>query len=202
MQSPLKSVAALIASVAVVVVGSASGASAAPAAAGQQAVAIDNFAFSPAEVTITVGSAVTWTNLQSARHTATSDTAIWDSDLLTQNATFAFTFNEAGDFAYHCDVHPDMLGVVHVIAEEAPAAVEQPAADVAPAAVVVTEEATAEVVVVAEPPPAAPVVVAVAPAPTISPTPAPVIVPTPAATAKPAYSYPTPIPTPRSSYGY
>lgn len=189
MQSPLKSVAALVASVAVVLVAGASGAGAAPAAAGRQAVAIDNFAFGPAEVTITVGSAVAWTNLQSARHTATSDTGVWDSDILTQNAAFEFTFNEAGDFAYHCDIHPDMLGVVHVIAEEAPVAVEQP----------VTEEAAVEVVVVAEPPPAAPAVVAPAPAPTIAPTPAPVVVPTLAPTPPAA---PKSVPTPTYNYGY
>jgi plastocyanin len=195
MQSPLKSVAALVASVAVVVV-SASVAGAAPAAAGRQAVAIDNFAFGPADVTITVGNAVTWTNLQTARHTATSDTGVWDSDILTQNAAFEFTFNEAGDFAYHCDIHPDMLGVVHVIAEEAPAAVVEP----------VAAESPAEVVVVAEPPPAAPVAVAPAPAPAIAPTPAPVVVPTvaptPPAAPKPASSYPTPVPTPSYNYGY
>jgi plastocyanin len=180
MKSPLKPIAALVASVALVVVAGASSAGAAPTA---QVITIDNFAFTPADISIPVGSTMTWTNLQSARHTTTSDTGVWDSDVMASQQSFEFTFDQPGDFAYHCDIHPEMVGVIHVLADAA--APEEVVADVAPVAV---EEAPAEVVVVAEPPPAAPTL-----APTVAPT----------AKPQPAYVYPTPTPKPASSYdGY
>jgi plastocyanin len=187
MKSTLNPIATLVASVALVVVAGASSAGAAPE---DQVITIDNFAFAPAEISIPVGSTMTWTNVQSARHTTTSDTGVWDSDVMARDQSFAFTFDQAGDFAYHCDIHPEMLGVVHVVAAAA-----------APEEVIVDEaapvEAPAEVVVVAEPAPAAPTAAPTAPpAPTIAPT-AP---PAPTAKPQPAYVYPTP--TPKPYYGY
>lgn len=82
---------------------------------------IDNFAFNPAELTVTAGTTVTWTNNQGVPHTVTSDTAgVFDSGILNQGQSFSFTFNEAGGFAYHCEVHPTMRGVVQVQAAAAP----------------------------------------------------------------------------------
>jgi plastocyanin len=105
------------------VTAASAGAQAAPST---QSVGINNFAFSPAEVTVPVGSSVTWTNQQNVRHTTTADSGVWDSDILASNASFSFTFQTPGDFTYHCDIHPDMLGVVHVVA--APAAAPDAAA--------------------------------------------------------------------------
>jgi plastocyanin len=107
----LKPLAALVASVAMVLVVSSA------SAAQSTDVTIDNFAFQPAEVTVPVGSTLTWTNRQSAPHTTTSDTGVWDSGVLSNGGTFQLTLDQAGDFPYHCDVHPDMLGVVHVVAD-------------------------------------------------------------------------------------
>jgi plastocyanin len=176
------------------------GASSAGAAAVAPVVTIDNFAFAPADISIPVGTTMTWTNLQGARHTTTSDTGVWDSDVMARDQSFAFTFDQAGDFAYHCDIHPEMLGVVHVVAAVTAAPVDEPVVEAAPAeeAAPVEVAAPAEVVVVAEPAPAAPTA-----APTVAP-PAPTQAP-PAPTAKPqpAYVYPTPTPKPVPSYtGY
>lgn len=77
------------------------------------------FAFSPATITIKVGTTVTWTNTTSAPHTVTSDDGTtFDSGINTPIAanggTFSFTFTKAGTFAYHCQIHPFMKAVVIV----------------------------------------------------------------------------------------
>ena len=75
---------------------------------------IVGFAFSPSSTTIDVGDTVVWTERDGAGHTSTSDTAVWDSGLLSFNASFPFTFNVAGNYPYHCTTHPDMRGSVTV----------------------------------------------------------------------------------------
>lgn len=87
-------------------------------AAADVAVGINGFAFMPATITVPVGTRVVWTNQQpQASHTVTSDTpGIPDSGALQTGATFAFVFNQAGTFAYHCNIHPFMHGTVVVTA--------------------------------------------------------------------------------------
>ncbi len=77
-------------------------------------VAIENFAFNPATVEISVGDTVMWTNFDSAPHTATGNEGEFDSGTLQTDQSFSFTFEEAGDFDYICTIHPSMEGVVVV----------------------------------------------------------------------------------------
>jgi len=77
-------------------------------------VTIANFAFSPATLTVNVGSKVTWTNTDSVTHTVTSDNGVFGSGDLAPNATFSYTFNTTGTFAYHCSIHTYMTGTVIV----------------------------------------------------------------------------------------
>jgi plastocyanin len=87
-----------------------------PGGAIQNAVAITNFAFSPAEISVPAGTKVTWTNNDSAAHTVTADDGkAFDSGQMAQGATFSFTFNTVGVFAYHCTNHPMMKAKVTVI---------------------------------------------------------------------------------------
>jgi plastocyanin len=78
------------------------------------AIDIADFAFSPAELTVSVGDTVTWTNQDSAPHTVTSDDGAFDSGRMDQGDTFEFTFEEAGTFTYHCDFHPNMVATITV----------------------------------------------------------------------------------------
>ena len=78
------------------------------------AASIVNFAFSPANLTVTAGSTVTWTNSDSAAHTVTADGAVFSSSSLTDGGTFSHRFMTAGTFAYHCAIHPSMTGTVTV----------------------------------------------------------------------------------------
>ena len=75
---------------------------------------ISGFAFVAATVTVTVGTTVTWTNLDSAAHTVTSETDLFDSGNLARNATFSYSFADRGTFSYYCAIHPSMRGKVIV----------------------------------------------------------------------------------------
>lgn len=79
-------------------------------------VTIDNFAFSPASITVKKGTTVTWTNKDSATHTVTENDGQNgpDSGDLANSKSYSFTYNTAGTFKYHCSIHPDMLGTVTV----------------------------------------------------------------------------------------
>jgi plastocyanin len=76
-------------------------------------VAMSGFAFVPADLTVEVGTTVTWTNEDNVDHTTTSATGLWDSQLESGD-TFEFTFEEGGAFQYTCTIHPTMQGVIVV----------------------------------------------------------------------------------------
>lgn len=98
--------------------------SATPVRAADQAVTIEDFLFSPQDLTIEVGDTVTWTNLDSSSHTATSTSgpASFDSGNLAEGASFSFTFDTAGTYEYFCEIHPNMVGSITVAAATATAA--------------------------------------------------------------------------------
>lgn len=87
-------------------------------------VTIQNSEFSPQTVTVNVGDTVTWTNMDAVPHTATADDDSWDTGNLAQNGSGDVTFEEAGTFAYHCEIHPSMTGTV--VVEAAAAATAAP----------------------------------------------------------------------------
>lgn len=73
------------------------------------------YAFSPAIITIPKGTTVTWTNKSDASHTVTSDSGTFTgSSTLPENQTFQMTFNTAGTFTYHCEIHPYMKATIIV----------------------------------------------------------------------------------------
>jgi plastocyanin len=75
---------------------------------------IDNFAFTPKELTVKAGATVLWTNKDDIPHTVTSDSNAFASSVLDSNQNFQFTFANAGKFAYFCRLHPKMTGVITV----------------------------------------------------------------------------------------
>jgi plastocyanin len=79
------------------------------------AVTISGFTFAPASLTVKVGTTVTWTNEDSARHTVKWDDGSKGSDTLTKGgATYARTFDSPGTFGYACGIHAVMKGTVVV----------------------------------------------------------------------------------------
>lgn len=78
-------------------------------------VAIENFAFQPANLRIKAGTTVTWTNKDAAPHTVTfQDSSLTSSGVLRQGDTYRYTFTTAGTFAYYCDLHRYMTAQVTV----------------------------------------------------------------------------------------
>lgn len=77
-------------------------------------VAIEGFAFNPADLQVNVGDTVTWTNLDPTGHTVTENSGAFDSGSVSGAQTFEFTFATAGEFAYHCEFHPGMTGTISV----------------------------------------------------------------------------------------
>ena len=76
-------------------------------------VTIDNFTFSPAELTVKVGTTVTWTNHDDIPHTVVSAGKFRSKTLDTDDG-FSFTFTAAGDYKYFCSLHPHMTGMIKV----------------------------------------------------------------------------------------
>lgn len=85
-----------------------------PAAAAS--VAIDNFSFTPAEITVPAGATVTWTNHDDMPHmvTATAHPPQFRSHALDTGDTVSFVFATPGIFRYFCSLHPRMQGTVIV----------------------------------------------------------------------------------------
>ncbi len=78
-------------------------------------VTISGFAFSPTKLTVKKGATVTWTNKDSTAHTVTSDGGgMLDSGTLDQGEMYTMTFDAAGTFAYHCELHPNMKATIVV----------------------------------------------------------------------------------------
>ena len=79
-------------------------------------IAIDNFKFTPKELSIAVGDTVTWVNRDDVPHTVTSkdDPAVLDSKALDTDDKFSFTFTTPGTYKYYCKVHTHMTGSITV----------------------------------------------------------------------------------------
>ena len=78
-----------------------------------------SFAFSPATLTVKVGTTVTWTNMTQAGHTVTCDDGkSFDSGIsnpiAASGGTYSFTFSKVGTFPYHCQIHPFMKATITV----------------------------------------------------------------------------------------
>ena len=83
-------------------------------AAAVGAVEINGFRFTPAELTVAVGDTVTWTNAEGVDHSVVGDDDAFESERMTKEDTFEFTFDSAGTFAYICGLHPSMAGTITV----------------------------------------------------------------------------------------
>ena len=75
---------------------------------------LGNRAYTPDNLSVAVGSTVTWMNTDTVAHTTTSDASGWNSGSLPAGGQFAFTFQTPGTYTYRCTIHPGMVGVVSV----------------------------------------------------------------------------------------
>lgn len=82
----------------------------------QHTVEIKSFAFAPGSLTVKKGDKITFTNKDSAPHTATSVGTGWDSGNLSKNQSFTLDTGTlaAGTYQYICSIHPSMKGTLVV----------------------------------------------------------------------------------------
>ena len=77
-------------------------------------ITIDNFTFTPKELTVAVGTTVKWVNHDDIPHTIVEKKTTFRSKALDTDDSYSFTFASAGTFDYFCGLHPHMVGQVIV----------------------------------------------------------------------------------------
>jgi plastocyanin len=80
-------------------------------------VTIDNFAFTPATLTVKLGTKVTFVNHDDIPHSIVSIPGKFRSTALDTDQSFEYTFATAGNFDYFCGLHPHMKGKIIVTPE-------------------------------------------------------------------------------------
>lgn len=83
------------------------------AAAEDADITIQDFSFGQA-LSVPVGTTVTVTNEDAVSHTWTADDDTFDSGALATDDSFDFTFDEAGEYTFVCEFHPNMTGSITV----------------------------------------------------------------------------------------
>jgi plastocyanin len=73
-------------------------------------VKIPNDAYQPANLVISPGTRVVWTNEDTDPHTVTSDTHAFASPILHTDTSYTLIAGRIGTFPYHCTIHPFMHG--------------------------------------------------------------------------------------------
>jgi len=77
-------------------------------------ITIDNFTFSPKELTVAVGTTVKWVNHDDIPHTIVEKKTTFRSKALDTDDSYSYTFASAGTFDYFCGLHPHMVGQIIV----------------------------------------------------------------------------------------
>jgi plastocyanin len=77
-------------------------------------VTIDNFTFSPKDLTVAVGTTVKFVNHDDIPHTVVEKNLSFRSKALDTDDTYSYTFATAGSFDYFCSLHPHMVGKIIV----------------------------------------------------------------------------------------
>jgi plastocyanin len=78
------------------------------------AITIDNFTFTPPEITVPVGTTVKWVNHDDIPHSVVNKDKVFRSKALDTDDSFSYTFASAGTFEYFCGLHPHMTGKIIV----------------------------------------------------------------------------------------
>lgn len=96
--------------------GSGSGGTPAPKASEGSSgpVTIKDFLYKPAEVTVSAGTEVAFTNEDAAKHTATANDGEFDTGSLGKGDSKSIAVDEPGTYAYICSFHPFMKGQITV----------------------------------------------------------------------------------------
>lgn len=91
------------------------GSQAATAAAVHTAtVQIDNFKFTPPDLTVAAGTTVVWKNADDSPHRIADKKGAYASAALDTDDSYSHTFATPGVYDYICSIHPYMVGKITV----------------------------------------------------------------------------------------
>ena len=77
-------------------------------------VALKNFKFEPATLSVARGDTVVFSNTDFVPHTATARDSTWDSKSIDGGKSWSFVATAAGTHEYICAFHPTMGGTIIV----------------------------------------------------------------------------------------
>jgi plastocyanin len=77
-------------------------------------VTIDNFTFTPAEITVPAGATITFVNGDDIPHVVAAVNKTFRSKAMDTDDVYSFTFAMPGVYDYFCALHPHMQGKVIV----------------------------------------------------------------------------------------
>lgn len=87
----------------------------APVAIGVTQVTLTDYTFSPVNIRVVKRTTVTWINKDAAPHDIIFGNKMAQSDILpAHRGIYSYTFLTPGTYAYHCGLHPEMVGNVIV----------------------------------------------------------------------------------------
>jgi plastocyanin len=84
------------------------------AAARAVTIKIDNFAFTPPDLSLAAGTTVTWKNEDGEVHRVKDDHNGFSSAALDTGDSYSHTFATPGVYHYFCTIHPYMVGKIVV----------------------------------------------------------------------------------------
>ena len=85
-----------------------------PVRAADMEVNIDNFAFTPKDLTVKAGTTIVFRNRDDIPHSVVGSKGEFHSKALDTDDSFSFTFTKAGTYDYSCGLHPRMQGRIVV----------------------------------------------------------------------------------------
>jgi plastocyanin len=77
-------------------------------------IAVVNFGFQPAEVTVAAGTTVVWRNVSPTTHTVAAKNRSFESEFIEPGGSYSVTLREPGVYDYECTLHPEMVGRIIV----------------------------------------------------------------------------------------
>ena len=80
-------------------------------------VAINGFMFGPGTIKVAAGQKITWTNADDTPHQIAVTGKDQRSELMLKGQSATLQFDEAGNIAYICGLHPGMKGTIEVVAK-------------------------------------------------------------------------------------
>ena len=75
---------------------------------------IKAFMYGPKDMTVPVGTKVTWVNDDEIPHTVAETHKVFRSGALDTGDSYSWVFNTPGEYEYFCALHPQMIGKIVV----------------------------------------------------------------------------------------